>query len=444
MSPENMNPENYLMEQLASPENLLGAWRAVRGNIPRYRRERSAGPDGLSLAEFERNLSLHLTGLRLALLKGRYQPQPASTFTIPKRSGGERRLVVLSVADRVAQRAAQQVIEPLYEPAFLPCSFGFRPGRSVQDAVAVARRLRSHGSRWVVDGDIAACFDSLDHRLLIQRLARDLRDRRVVDLLEKWLAAGVLEAGAAPHNESWLSQEWERASGSVRRGVTWATDTLARREPSPYGAARWPESLSENPAEAQEQAGAFIPEDDPYHSRSPEVERELQRQAARQAAAGAMVLGAGWARRLIAHYGPLVWTALKTTAGQEALRRALLVGGGAAGAAAGVALSGYLLYRQVDPGAVGVLQGSPLSPLLANIYLHSFDLAITRAGFYLVRYADDWVILCAEQRSAEQAYNQAVASLARLHLKVNPEKTRILSPDENLEWLGEVISPTGR
>jgi retron-type reverse transcriptase len=78
--------------------------------------------------------------------------------------------------------------------------------------------------------------------------------------------------------------------------------------------------------------------------------------------------------------------------------------------------------------------------LLANIYLHSFDLSVTRAGYRLVRFADDWVILCPDQDSAEKAYNQSVVSLAHIHLKVNSEKTHILSPTDPLEWLGEVIA----
>jgi len=87
----------------------------------------------------------------------------------------------------------------------------------------------------------------------------------------------------------------------------------------------------------------------------------------------------------------------------------------------------------------GTPQGSVLSPVLANIYLHSFDVSLTRAGYRLVRFADDWVILCPDQASAEIAYNQATISLAKIHLKINAEKTRILIPTEPLEWLGCVV-----
>jgi RNA-directed DNA polymerase len=85
------------------------------------------------------------------------------------------------------------------------------------------------------------------------------------------------------------------------------------------------------------------------------------------------------------------------------------------------------------------LQGSPLSPLLANIYLHPFDASLVKKGHRLARFADDWVICCPTQENAEQAYNAAIATLARLKLKANPEKTRLLSPGEPLDWLGTTI-----
>jgi retron-type reverse transcriptase len=98
-----------------------------------------------------------------------------------------------------------------------------------------------------------------------------------------------------------------------------------------------------------------------------------------------------------------------------------------------------LLNRKAGRAPAGVLQGSPLSPLLANVYLHPFDVNVTGAGHRLARFADDWVILSPSQDRAEAAYNDALRSLAKLHLKANPGKTRILPPDQQLEWLGSVI-----
>ncbi len=452
-----MDGQDKLIDQLASPDNLLTAWRSVRGNIPRYRRMRSAGPDGVTLAEFERDLPAQLSALRHQLIKGRYQPQAPGVFNIKKKSGGMRQIAVLNVADRVAQRAAQQVMEPLYEPGFLPCNFGFRPGRSTLDAIICARRLRVAGYRWVVDGDIASCFDSLDHRLLVRRIEKRINDGRVVDLLQKWLDAGVLEHGMPPggtvdEKTGWLSQEWEKASNRVKQGIGWALNTFSQEQfdqgqYGPYSEARY-EPASYQPAGAY-YSGTFEEtdqepdgEEEGFYRRTGEDElerRALQQRAVQQVAAGGLLLGTSWAKRSLVRAGTAAVAALKTPAGREILKKGLLAGGGAAGAAAGVAVTAYLLYRNVAPTQVGVLQGSPLSPLLANIYLHSFDVSVTKAGFRLVRFADDWVILCPEQSAAEKAYNESIAALAQIRLKVNAEKTRILSPADRLEWLGYVV-----
>ena len=447
-----MNRQDRLMEQLAAPENLLAAWRSVRGNIPRYRRLRSSGPDGVTLAEFERDLPAQLSALRHMLIKGRYQPQAPGIFTLQKRSGGTRQIAVLNIADRVAQRAAQQVIEPLYEPSFLPCNFGFRPGRSTLDAIVCARRLRAGGYRWVVDGDIAACFDNLDHRLLVRRVEKRISDHRVLELLQKWLDAGVLEHGMPPGGQAaektdWLSQGWKNTSSRLKQGVDWALNTVAQGQYDPYSEARY-EQLSYQTLDAyspgtQEETGVDPDgENEDFYRRADEEEikrRALQHRAVQQVAAGGLLLGTSWAKHSLVRAGTAAITALKTHAGRELLTKGLLAGGGAVGAAAGVAVTAYLVYRNIAPTQVGVLQGSPLSPLLANIYLHSFDMSLTRTGFRLVRFADDWVILCPEQSAAEQAYNESIAALAQIRLKVNPEKTRILSPADRLEWLGYIV-----
>ncbi len=451
-----MNADDRLMEQLAAPENLLAAWRTVRGNIPRYRRLRSCGPDGVTLAEFERDLPAQLGALRHMLVKGRYLPQAPGIFTLQKRNGGTRKIAVLNVADRVAQRAAQQVVEPLYEPGFLPCNFGFRPGRSTLDAIVCARRLRSGGYGWVVDGDIASCFDSLDHRLLIRKVERRIQDNRVLDLLQKWLDAGVLEHGIPPagseaEKTGWLSQGWERTSGRLKQGFDWALDTITQGKFDPYSEARYerpyypptpalPDAYYSDRIEEND-AGLHAEDGDVYHwTDEEEIERRaLQKRAVQQVAASGLLLGTSWAKHSLVRAGTAAITALKTPAGRIILKKGLLAGGGAVGAAAGVAVTAYFLYRNVLPTQAGVLQGSPLSPLLANIYLHSFDVSVTRAGFRLVRFADDWVILCPEQSAAEKAYNQSIAALAHIRLKVNPDKTRILSPADRLEWLGYAI-----
>jgi len=441
-----MELNNHLMERLAAPDNLLSAWRAVRGNIPVYRRQRSAGPDGITLTEFERDLSTQLLTLRHLLLKGNYHPQSPGVIEMKKRSGGTRQICILNVTDRVAQRAAQQVIEPLFEPEFLPCNFGFRPGRSVRDAVYCARRLRQHGYGWVVDGDIATCFDSLDHDLLLQKIQKRITDNRVLKLIQKWINVGIMQGIDLIQKSNPLSDGIKKISGSMNNGLNWALNTISRKE------CGYPLSDSEfdhpefhnDPVDAefeQNEIGGRADQENYYEPCYPSGRHDyFQKKALQRFAADGLLLGTGWVKDKVIEWGPSALASLKTQAGRELLKKTLITGSGVAGAATGIALTAYFLQRRVIPPSVGVLQGSPLSPLLANIYLHSFDVALTRAGYRMVRFADDWVILCPDKSGAETAYNQSILALAQIHLKVNPEKTHILSPADQLEWLGETIS----
>ena len=209
----------HLIEQVAAPENLLSAWRSVRGNIPRYRRERSSGPDGISLEDFERELPSQLDALRDMLMHDRYQPQPPLLVKLPKSNGKHRQIAILNVTDRVAQRAAQQVLEPIWEPGFLPCSYGFRPGRSIQQAVDQARQERTHGNDWVVDGDISACFDSLDHTLLIKRVEARIDDLRMIALIRMWLEQGILQHGMPSQPVGRMREGLDKFTGGIKKGA---------------------------------------------------------------------------------------------------------------------------------------------------------------------------------------------------------------------------------
>jgi len=443
-----MRAKTELMEQMAAPENLQAAWRAVRGNIPRFRRARSAGPDRVTLDDFERDLPAQLADLRQLLLNGRYDPQSPSVFSMQKPGGGTRPIAVLNVADRVAQRSAQQVLEPLLEPVFLPCSFGFRPGRSTRDAVYCANRLRASGYPWVVDGDISACFDSLDHQLLMNKVEHFVRDARMLDLLHKWLNLGILNGEPVQTQPDAFSRQAEKVAGGLRRGLGWLVEAC-RQEPwdayrgdaysSGYAGSRWEAPLqalagSFHSSEPEEDALVYREDD----GREPR-ERSVQRQHLRQLAFSGMALGAGWARDTLLQAAPTLLASIKPVVGPLLLKQGLLLGGGAAGVAVGAMVAAVLVLQRAPAGQAGVMQGSAISPLLANLYLHSFDQSITRSGFRMVRYADDWVILCPDQDGAEKAYKRAEATLARLKLKINPAKTRILAPADPLQWLGQTI-----
>lgn len=275
-----MAAELSLFEAICDGPNLHQAWLGVWSGRTIAGRQTGAGVDGVTVADWAADWGARLRALQDDLLSGLYRPSPLLWFEIARPDGGRpRRLGIPTVTDRVAQRAAKNVLEPLWETQFLSCSHGFRPERSVFTAVAHVLWHAAAGRRWVVDADIAACFDTLEHTRLLDEVVR-LGDGQVADLVATWLA---------------ISAE--------------------------------------------------------------------------------------------------------------------------------------------TPG-LGVAQGAPLSPLLANVYLHPFDVAMLRAGHALVRYADDFVVLCRTRQEAQLALDDAANVLAGLGLALNREKTRLVRFGPDFTFLG--------
>jgi RNA-directed DNA polymerase len=171
---------------------LAEAWRRVRGN----RGSRSAGVDGdtAHYVESVRGVEAFLADLRTDLKARRFRPLPVRERMIPKTGGKLRRLGIPTIRDRVVQAALKLVLEPIFEADFKPCSYGFRPKRRAQDAIAEIHFLNS-GPRnygWVLEGDIEACFDNIGHTALIERMRRRIGDKRVLNLVKAFLKAGIL------------------------------------------------------------------------------------------------------------------------------------------------------------------------------------------------------------------------------------------------------------
>ena len=241
------------------------------------------GGDGITIEAFQSDLENHLAHLASALAEGRYRPGPLRQFRVDKPDGRSRKLAVPCVVDRVAQTAVLQALTPALDARMADESFAYRPGRSVAQALAVARSAIAGGYSWIVDADIERFFDSIPHRPLLRELTIWLDDCRFLGLIGLWL-------------------------------------------------------------------------------------------------------------------------------------------------------------RAFAPAGCGLPQGAPLSPLLANLYLHPLDRILAAAGILGVRYADDLILLCRSRDVAERARRIASGALKASGLRLHADKTRIAHVSAGVVFLGETLS----
>lgn len=271
--------DDLLANTLFSMMALRRAWQQVRRSGP------TAGSDGVDHAAFEAQLDMHLNRLRQHILNDTYRPHPVRRIFLKKPSGKTRPISVWTLRDRVAQRVLHDYLTPLLEVQFLPCSYGFRPNRSIEQAVKAIIQQHQAGFEWVLDADIADCFGSIPLDILTDQIRRTVPSRLVNHLIEAWLFTPI--------------------QGEPR-------------------------------------------------------------------------------------------------------------------------------------SVVGVSQGGVISPLLANFYLHRFDEMITAAlaSGRLIRFADDFVILCRAESDAIWAWDVAQRSLENLKLTLNRRKTRIVTFEQGFLFLG--------
>jgi RNA-directed DNA polymerase len=172
------------------PAFLVVAWNRVRDN----KGGRSAGVDGVVPRSIVFSAGEFLTGLRDDLKARRFTPVRVREKMIPKANGNVRRLGIPTAADRLVQASLKLVLEPIFEADFKPCSYGFRPRRRAQDAIAEIHFLGSPARKydWVFEADIKACFDEIDHSALMDRVRRRVGDKRILSLVKAFLKSGVL------------------------------------------------------------------------------------------------------------------------------------------------------------------------------------------------------------------------------------------------------------
>ena len=178
------------MEEVVCRENMLAAYQRVVSN------QGAAGVDGMTVDELMPMLRERWQAIRDGLLNDTYPPAPVLKVEIPKPGGaGMRMLGIPTVLDRLIQQALLQVLQPFFDPTFSESSFGFRPGRSAHQALEKAREHIAVGHRWVVDMDLEKFFDRVNHDVLMSRLARRIKDKRILRLIRRYLQAGMMEDG---------------------------------------------------------------------------------------------------------------------------------------------------------------------------------------------------------------------------------------------------------
>ena len=177
------------MEEVVRPENMKKALNRVCTN------KGAAGTDGMTVEELTPYLKEHWPGILEELLKGKYKPSAVLRVEIPKPDGGKRPLGIPTVLDRLIQQALLQVLTPLFDPHFSDNSYGFRLGRSCHHAVKAARGHVEAGYRYVVDIDLEKFFDRVNHDVLMARVARRVKDKRILRLLRRYLTSGVMVGG---------------------------------------------------------------------------------------------------------------------------------------------------------------------------------------------------------------------------------------------------------
>ncbi len=400
---------NSLATQLYQPETLNAAWRKVRAN------KGGPGSDGVTIQQFEANLTKHLRQLSREIAEERYYPLPVQQFTIKKANGSTRELSVLALKDRIVQRAVCDLISPIYEAKFLDCSFGYRPNRGVPHAVAQVAAIRAEGYEWVVHADIENFFDRMDTHLLMRFLRASLKEPLILRLIQMWLdMGGILQLPKLP---TW-STHIENTVHHLGEGVEQVINQLLHRTPNIEHYSEYQNTVIEDEWAVDE------PEIATHAAPLAHTGKEMLTNLGRD---GLLLLLAN-AKRL--------WKPLAT-------KQLLIVAPLVVAALAAPTVGSIVKERMSRPRKIGIIQGSPLSPLLANIYLHPFDKAMNRAGIRMVRYADDLLLLCRSEGRARHALQHAQKQLTTLKLELNPKKTHIAEFNTGVEFLGHIFDADG-
>jgi RNA-directed DNA polymerase len=200
LAKEDAKRQFYSIAHLITPEALYAAFRGLR-------KKASAGVDGVTYEEYERDVARNIQTLHERLKNGKYQAQPLRRVYIPKENGKQRPISIPALEDKIVQKAMVEILNAIYEQDFLDCSYGFRPGRGQHQALdEVGRVICTRPTGWVLEIDVTAYFDSIVREQLMEMIEKRVRDRSVLRLIRKWIQVGVIEEGRLLVSETGTGQ----------------------------------------------------------------------------------------------------------------------------------------------------------------------------------------------------------------------------------------------
>jgi len=200
LAKEDARRQFYSIAHMITPEALYAAFRGLR-------KKASAGVDGVTYEEYERDAARNIQTLHERLKNGKYQAQPLRRVYIPKENGKQRPISIPALEDKIVQKAMVEILNAIYEQDFLDCSYGFRPGRGQHQALdEVGRVICTRPTGWVLEIDVTAYFDSIVRKQLMGMIEKRVRDRSVLRLIRKWIQVGVIEEGRLLVSETGTGQ----------------------------------------------------------------------------------------------------------------------------------------------------------------------------------------------------------------------------------------------
>lgn len=189
LAQENGQRQFTSIAHLLTPQALHEAFRSLR-------KDASAGVDGVTYEEYQKDAGTNIQQLYDRLCRRKYRAQPLRRVYIPKENGKPRPISIPCLEDKIVQKATTDLLNTIYEPDFYECSYGFRPGRSPHDALdAVGRLICRHPIAYVLEADIGGYFDAIVRSQLMEMIERRVRDGSILQLIGKWINVGVIDNG---------------------------------------------------------------------------------------------------------------------------------------------------------------------------------------------------------------------------------------------------------